>query len=96
MAQLTKDEVVKLARLSKIELTDQEIEQFQVELESILNHVEQLQSIDTEGVEPTYQVSGLKNVTRPDEISDYGTSREDLLKNAPKTQDGMVKVPKVL
>ena len=96
MAKLTKDEVIKLARLSKIGLSESEVEQFRTELESILAHVEQLQAVDTEGVEPTYQVSGLKNVTRPDEIDDYGTTREDLLNNASETKDGMIKVPKVL
>ncbi|MBP9132350.1 Asp-tRNA(Asn)/Glu-tRNA(Gln) amidotransferase subunit GatC, partial [Candidatus Saccharibacteria bacterium] len=64
MAKLTKEEIIKLARLSKIKLSESEVETIRVELESILGHVEQLQSIDTEGIEPTYQVSGLKNITR--------------------------------
>ena len=96
MSKLTKEEIIKLARLSKIKLSESEVETFRVELESILGHVEQLQSIDTEGIEPTYQVSGLKNITRKDEISDYGTSKEDLLSNAAEVKDGMIKVPKVL
>lgn len=96
MTRLTKDEVIKLAKLSKIGLSDAEVEQFQTELEKILETVQQLQDIDTEGVSPTYQVSGLKNVSREDEVDNYGTTREDLLKNAPKSKDGMVKVPKVL
>ncbi len=96
MAKLTTDEVKHLARLSKIAVTDDEVEKFRTELESILEQVEQLQAIDTDGVKPTYQVTGLDNVTRPDEIKDYGVSREELLKNAPDQQDNMIKVPKVL
>lgn len=96
MAKLTTDEVKHLARLSKIAITDEEVEKFRKELESILQHVEQLQAIDTDGVEPTYQVTGLDNVTRADEIKDYGVSREELLKNAPQQHDSMIKVPKVL
>jgi len=96
MAKLTTDEVKHLAKLSKIALTGEEVDKFQKELESILAHVEQLQSIDTDGVEPTYQVTGLKNVTRLDEIKNYNVSREELLRNAPDQQDYMIKVPKVL
>lgn len=96
MAKLSKDEVKKLAQLSKIAVTDDEIEKFRNELEAILDHVEQLQSIDTEGVEPIYQVTGLENITREDEVDDYKTSTDELLANAPDKQDGQIKVPKVL
>ena len=96
MAKLTTDEVKHLARLSKIAITSEEVDKFRNELESILQHVEQLQSIDTEGVEPTYQVNGLHNVTRSDDIKDYRVTPKELLKNAPDQKDNMIKVPKVL
>ena len=55
-----------------------------------------LDGVDVAGLEPTYQVSGLRNVTRKDEIIDYQAKQGDLLKNAPATQDGQFKVKKVL
>jgi aspartyl-tRNA(Asn)/glutamyl-tRNA(Gln) amidotransferase subunit C len=96
MANLTNDDVLKLARLSRLQLTEEEIEQFKTEISAILGYVEQLQGVDLDGYEPTYQVTGLKNVTRPDEVKDYGYTAEDLLKNAPATEDGHIKVKRML
>lgn len=87
---------MKLARLSRLHLTDEEIAQFTDEISAILGYVEQLQKVDLKGVEPTYQVTGLKNVMRPDEIKDYGVSPEELLKNAPATEKGHIKVKRML
>jgi aspartyl-tRNA(Asn)/glutamyl-tRNA(Gln) amidotransferase subunit C len=96
MAKLSRDDVLKLARLSRLHLTDEEIAQFTDEISAILGYVEQLQKVDLKGVEPTYQVTGLKNVMRPDEIKDYGVSPEELLKNAPATEKGHIKVKRML
>jgi aspartyl-tRNA(Asn)/glutamyl-tRNA(Gln) amidotransferase subunit C len=96
MAQLTLTEVKRLAALSRLQLTDEEAASFLQELNAILGYVEKLSSVDTTGVEPTAQVTGLKNVMRPDEPIDYGSSPEELLKNAPAQQDGYIKVKKVL
>lgn len=96
MSKLSKEEVLKLAKLSKLRLSDEEIEKFQKEISDILGYVEQLSSVDTEGLKPTSQVTGLENVARKDEIIDYGVSNEELLKNAPDTKDGQFKVKRVL
>jgi aspartyl-tRNA(Asn)/glutamyl-tRNA(Gln) amidotransferase subunit C len=96
MSKLSRDDVLKLAALSKLRLSDQEIETLQTELSEILNYVQMLDAVDVEGLEPTYQVTGLKNVTRDDEIKDYGYKAEDLLKNAPAVQDNQFKVKRVL
>jgi len=85
-----------IAGLSKIAVTDEEAAKLQAELDAILGYVRQLDSLDTAGIEPTYQVSGLSNVDRDDVIIDYGVSQEALLQNAPRTQDDQIKVPKVL
>lgn len=95
MAKLTREDVLKLARLSRLHLTDEEVEKFQKEIESILGYVEKLQNVDL-SLEPTYQVTGLTNVTRPDEVIDYGASPDNLLKNAPATEDGHIKVKRML
>ena len=96
MTKITLDEVKKLARLARITITDQEAEKFQTEIGAVLQLVEQLEDVDTKGVKPTSQVTGLVNVTREDVVVDYGTDQQSLLKNTPSTQDGYVKVRKVL
>lgn len=96
MSKLSRDDVLKLAALSKLRLSDEEIERLRGELSQILDYVEILDKVDTAGLEPTYQVTGLKNVTRGDEPEDYGYQPADLLKNAPAVQDGQFKVKRVL
>lgn len=96
MSSITVDEVRRIAALAKIAVTSEEAEKLAKELGDILEYVRQLESVDTTGLEPTYQVTGLTNITRQDELINYGTTREDLLKNAPRKQGGQIEVPKVL
>jgi aspartyl-tRNA(Asn)/glutamyl-tRNA(Gln) amidotransferase subunit C len=96
MTKITTDDVLYVARLSKIALSEDEAAKFTKELDAILGYVQQLDAVDTTGLQPTYQVTGLTNATRADEIIDYGVTRNDLLKNAPRTQGGYIEVPKVL
>jgi aspartyl-tRNA(Asn)/glutamyl-tRNA(Gln) amidotransferase subunit C len=96
MSKLSRDDVLKLARLSRLRLSDEEVERFAAELSAILDYVQMLDKVDTSGLEPTYQVTGLQNVTRADEVKDYGYKAEELLKNAPAVLDGQFKVKRVL
>ncbi len=96
MATLSREDVLKLARLARLRLTDDEVDQFTKEISAILEYINQLQSVDLTGVEPTYQVTGLKNVMRPDEVIDYGASPEELLKNAPATEKEHFKVKRMV
>jgi aspartyl-tRNA(Asn)/glutamyl-tRNA(Gln) amidotransferase subunit C len=96
MAKLSRDDVLKLASLSKLRLSEAEIERLRAELSEILNYVEILDQVDSEGLEPTYQVTGLKNIMREDELETNGYETADLLKNAPDVQDGQFKVKRVL
>ena len=97
MNQISIDDVKKLARLSATTLSDDQAVSMQHDLTQILTYVEQLQQVETEGVEPTYQVHGLETVTRSDKMIDYGVSQEALLANAPKKIDnGSIVVPRVL
>lgn len=96
MSTISKNDVIVLARLSRLALSEEEINRYQKEIESILHYVEKLQSVDTEGIEPTYQVTGLTNVMRADEEIDYGTSRDSLLKNAPNSEKHMFKVKRMV
>ena len=95
MAHLSTEDILKLAKLSKLELTTGQVERFRTELEEIVEYVEQLQSVDVSGLEPTNQVTGLTNVTRPDEIREYA-SGERLLKNLPAEENGQIKVNKMI
>ena len=96
MSTISVSDVKKLAKLSALHVSDDDVAKLQLELNHILKYIEQLNSVDTEGVEPTYQVNGLVSVTREDTVIDYGVSNEDLLKNAPSAQNGQIKVPRVI
>ena len=96
MAALTRDDVLKLARLARIELTEAEIEEFTSEFSAILEYVEQLSSVDIEGLEPTSQVTGLTSVMRPDEVRSYGYQAADLRANLPAEQDDHIKVKRMI
>jgi aspartyl-tRNA(Asn)/glutamyl-tRNA(Gln) amidotransferase subunit C len=96
MAKLTREDVLKLARLARLELSDEEIEEFSQELSEILQYVEQLQSVDVDGLKPTNQVTGLTNVTRDDEVIDYGYAAADLLKNVLAVKGNQIKVKRML
>ena len=92
---ISQQDVVHLAQLSNVSLQDDELEGLTADLENIINYIKQLDELDTEGVEPTYQVTGLAHVSRRDVVVD-GVSREQLLAAAPEVLDNQIKVPKVL
>lgn len=96
MADLTRDDILKLARLSRLKLTDAEVTEFQKEISAILGYVQQLDKVDTTGLKPTYQVTGLKNVARKDELIDYGVTQDELLKNVPARDKAYIKVKRML
>ncbi len=96
MAKLSRDDVLKLARLARIDLTEQEVETYANELSEILQYVEQLSTVDVEGLKPTNQVTGLKNVMRKDEVIDYGYAPEKLLENAPSVEKSQLKVKRMI
>jgi aspartyl-tRNA(Asn)/glutamyl-tRNA(Gln) amidotransferase subunit C len=96
---ISKEEIIKLAKLSNIELETNEIDKYQAEVSTILEMIAKLKEIDTEGVEPTYQVSGnlsTLETMRKDEISNETVPKEELIKLAPRSSENEIKVPKVL
>lgn len=97
--KLTKEEVLKLAKLSRLQLTDDEVEKYQEELSAILSYVQQLESVDTEGLDPTYQVTGLtsqdENATRDDEETEQ-VVHEELMKNVPSVDGRHIKVKRMV
>lgn len=93
---LSREDVIKVARLAKIKLTEEEIDKFVIELNSILDYVKQLQNTYVEGLKPTEQVTGLKNVWRDDVVVDYCYKPSELLKNVARTEDGYIKVNRMI
>ena len=96
MSTITTDDVRHLAQLSNLQLSDQELDSLRGDLSNILDYITQLDELDTDGVEPTYQVTGLENVWRDDVVDDGGVSADQLLALAPEQENHSVKVPKVL
>jgi aspartyl-tRNA(Asn)/glutamyl-tRNA(Gln) amidotransferase subunit C len=96
MTQISKDDVQYLAQLSNLQLADDEVASLQGDLEHILGYIDQLSELDTEGVEPTYQVTDLETVWREDVVDNYGVDKEVLLALAPERVGDQIKVPKVL
>lgn len=97
MAKLTREDVLHLAQLAKLELSEEEIGRYVKELGEVLGYVEQLQKVDIGALKPTYQTTGLTNVMREDMVVDLGAVPKKLLKNAPAlADDGHIKVKRVL
>ena len=85
-----------LADLSNFSVSEKEEKSLEKDLSEILKYISQLNEIDVEGVEPTYQVFEMENVWRDDEIVEQEALRDDLLALSVETKDNQVKVPKVL
>lgn len=94
MTTITSDAVRQLARLSAIALSDEEVENLRADLSAILGYVAELGELDTSGVEPTYQVTGLENVWRDDTVADG--SAQQLVALSADSYEHQFKVPKVL
>lgn len=94
MNTISNDDVQRLATLSGLQLSDDEASGLRDDLERIIKYIEQLGELNTSGVEPTYQVTGLENVWREDEVQS-GIPAEKLLNLAAEKQNNQVKVPQV-
>jgi aspartyl-tRNA(Asn)/glutamyl-tRNA(Gln) amidotransferase subunit C len=93
--KLSKEEVKHIAMLSRLELKEEEVEKFQTQLSKILDFVEKLNELDTEGIDPKFQIIPPQNVLRED-VSGVSLSREKTFMNAPETDGEHFIVPKVV
>lgn len=93
---ITREDVVHLAELSNISLAEDQIEPLIKDLDNILGYISQLDELDTDNVEPTYQCFDMQNIWREDEIEEFEAKREDLLALTRESEDNQIKVPKVL
>lgn len=92
---VTKDDVNYIAKLSKLEFNEAEMEKFTTELNSILGYVKKLEELDTTDVEPTSHVLAINNMMR-DDVVKPSFSSEEALKNAPGSRNGHFEVPRVI
>src|SRR5436190_13650657 len=95
MASISRDEVAHVAKLARLQLTDEQLDTFTPQLVAILEHAADVEALDLADVEPTSHPYPLFNVWRPDVARDAGV-RDDVLANAPAAEDGMFRVPPVL
>jgi aspartyl-tRNA(Asn)/glutamyl-tRNA(Gln) amidotransferase subunit C len=84
-----------VARLARLDLSEEERVRMQAELTTILDHVTRIQALDLDGVEPTDHTVPLRNVMRPDEVKP-SLSQQDALANAPSAEDGRFMVPRIV
>lgn len=92
---ISKEDVLHVARLARLRLSDSEVEIFTRQLSDILSHMSRLAEVDTRAVPPTATIQDLRNVLRSDK-PDRGIERGLALRNAPDQRNGMFRVPSAL
>ncbi len=95
--KLSQEEIKHIAKLARLELTEEELLKYGEQLSAVLDYIDQLKEVNVEGVEPTAQVTGLVDVWREDRVRDCPeTEREAALYEAPELEGRQVKVKRVL
>lgn len=94
--KITREEIKHLAALSNFSISEEETDSLGGDLENILKYISQLDELDTEGVEPTFQCFEMENIWRADEILPQDADREALLDLTKEEKEHQIKVPKVL
>ena len=93
---IKREDILHLADLSDFSLSESEAESLGQDLQDIIGYISQLEELDTDNIEPTYQVFEMENVWRADEILPEDATREELLALTKEEKDNQIKVPKVL
>lgn len=91
---ITVKDVEHVAKLARLELTEEEKELYTKQLGDVLKYVDQMNEIDTSNVKPMTQVIDFVNVMREDKV-EYEHTKEELMANAPEEENGFFKVPKI-
>ncbi len=94
--EIKREDILHLAELSNFSLTDEEVDKLGDDLDDIIKYISQLNQLDTDNIEPTYQVFEMENVWRDDEILPQDADREMLLNLTKEEREHQIKVPKVL
>ena len=91
---ITVKDVEHVAKLARLELTEEEKEKFTRQLGDVLKYVDQMNEVDTSNVEPLSHPIDFVNVMR-DDVVKYEQTKEALMQNAPEVEDGFFRVPKI-
>jgi len=91
---ITIKDVEHVAKLARLELTDEEKELYTKQLGDVLKYVDQMNEVDTSNVKPMTQVIDFVNIMREDKVV-YEQTKEELMANAPEEENGYFKVPKI-
>lgn len=94
MSTLSKEEIKKIANLGRLSLTDEEVEKLSGDLSAVLGYVEQLNELNTDGVEPMIGAVSHSKERREDIVADSGLQAK-MLENAPDSEGTAIKVPKM-
>lgn len=92
---ISKEEIIHIAKLASLNLSQEEIEKYTKDMQEILEFANTVNNVDTEKIKETIGANDNYNVFRKDEIKQT-ISKEELLKNAPSQDEGMLRIPKVL
>ena len=92
---ISKEEIIHIAKLASLNLSDEEIEKYTNDMQEILEFANTVNNVNTDNVEETIGSNGAYNVFRKDEIRQTVT-KEELLNNAPSQDEGMFRIPKVI
>ena len=94
---LTREEIINVATLARIGVSEKDVENYQHDLSAILDYFKKLDELDVADVEPIGHITGMQNRFRNDSNDDFGKlGKEEIMKNAPETKDGFIKVKSVL
>ena len=93
--KITEDDVRHVATLARLDITDEEVDLFTGQLEAVLEHAQDVEALDVEGVPPTAHPLPLQNVFREDVPGD-SVDRDEVLAMAPAAEDGRFRVPRIL
>ena len=93
--KITREEVLHVARLARLKLSEEQEKRFALQLNKVLEYMERLNELNTEGVEPTFHAVPLQNALREDEVRP-SLPRKISLDNAPEKTKGFFVVPKVI
>ena len=94
-ARISTTDVAHVARLARLDLSDEDLEQFTEQLGAVLEHARDVEALDTAGVPPTAHPLPLRNVLRPDLVVP-SLDRDEVLAEAPEAEAGQFRVPRIL
>ena len=95
MSDISREEIIHIAKLAMLNLSEQEIDNYTKDMQEILGYAEMINNLDTSNIDETIAATEQKNVFRKDEVI-QPQAIEELLKNAPSQDEGMFRIPKVI